>query len=288
MFKKTFFVLCPSYHGATLLSTMLNSHPEISSLGDTYPSNQFDQVCGCGNKVSQCDFWKNIKLEVTASKFSDSSGLLPRYPLDSGSGLNQLFHSRFAKLWASPENFRRFVSENELGDFKSNYARFNRAAYANISEPGHVFIDGVKSIARVHALEAAGFHIDGIIHLKRSSFDYVSSALINSHNNFSSTVRHAISYRLYHDAAAKLGSKHRLLQVSYEDLCDTPDMVMKKLFPFLGVEPRTVEELQKCRPETWHFMGNSSLFSFNGKVTRKRHTLPRRKKIVIKKLTGVS
>ena len=47
MFTKTFFVLSPSYHGATLLSKLLNAHPEVTALGDTYPSNQFDQICGC-------------------------------------------------------------------------------------------------------------------------------------------------------------------------------------------------------------------------------------------------
>src|SRR5680860_1773785 len=60
IFDKTFFVLSPSYHGATLLAKLINAHPEVTALGDTMPSNRFDQVCGCGTRVSACHFWQAI------------------------------------------------------------------------------------------------------------------------------------------------------------------------------------------------------------------------------------
>ena len=287
MFKKNYFVLCPSYHGATLLSTMLNSHPAISSLGDTYPSNKFDQICGCGKKVSNCDFWQSIKSEIKASRFINYSSILPRYPLERKMGLSQRMQSRFVALLASPGAFRKFCSELELNDFKADYDLFNRAVYHNLEEPGSVFVDGVKSVARVHALEASGFHIDGIIHLTRSSIDYVSSARKNSYNRFGSTLYHAMNYRLYHKAVEKLGRDRPVLSVSYEDLCDSPELVMKNLFLFLGVEPRSVGDLLENRHNIWHFMGNSSLFKFDKRLVRRKHDLPLGQKIVVTKVTGV-
>lgn len=44
MFEKTYFTLSPSYYGATLLAKLINGHPELTALRDTYLSNAFDQV----------------------------------------------------------------------------------------------------------------------------------------------------------------------------------------------------------------------------------------------------
>jgi hypothetical protein len=48
MFDRVFFVLAPSYHGATLLAKLVNAHPGVTALGDTMPSNRVDHFCGCG------------------------------------------------------------------------------------------------------------------------------------------------------------------------------------------------------------------------------------------------
>lgn len=71
MFETTYFVLSPSYHGATLLAKLLNAHPELTALGDTYPSNAFDQVCGCGEYVSACPFWQGIKKDTDAARHGE-------------------------------------------------------------------------------------------------------------------------------------------------------------------------------------------------------------------------
>ncbi len=84
MFEKTYFVLSPSYHGATLLSKLINAHPELTALGDTYPSNAFDQVCGCGVRVSVCPFWQAVKAEVGADRYPNTRVVLPQYPGDRG------------------------------------------------------------------------------------------------------------------------------------------------------------------------------------------------------------
>lgn len=84
MFEKTYFVLSPSYHGATLLSKLINAHPELTALGDTYPSNAFDQFCGCGARVSVCPFWQAVKAEVGADRYPNTRVVLPQYPGDRG------------------------------------------------------------------------------------------------------------------------------------------------------------------------------------------------------------
>jgi hypothetical protein len=84
MFEQAYFVLSPSYHGATLLSKLINAHPELTALGVTYPSNGFDQVCGCGKKVSECPFWQAIKADVGAERYPGTRVMLPQFPGDLG------------------------------------------------------------------------------------------------------------------------------------------------------------------------------------------------------------
>lgn len=84
MFENTYFVLSPSYHGATLLSKLINAHPELTALGDTFPSNAFDQVCGCGERVSKCPFWQAVKSDVGGERYLSNRVMLPQYPGDRG------------------------------------------------------------------------------------------------------------------------------------------------------------------------------------------------------------
>lgn len=53
MFERRYFIVAQNFHGTTLLSKLLNDHPEVVSLGDTYPSNRIDHICGCGENVSR-------------------------------------------------------------------------------------------------------------------------------------------------------------------------------------------------------------------------------------------
>ncbi|MEX0383602.1 hypothetical protein [Spiribacter pallidus] len=84
MFEKAFFVLSPSYHGATLLAKLINAHPDLTALGDTYPSNAFDQVCGCVRRVSQSSFWQAVKADLGTERHPDTRVMLPQYPRDRG------------------------------------------------------------------------------------------------------------------------------------------------------------------------------------------------------------
>ena len=56
--------LCPSYHGATLLSLILGNHSKVEALGDTVPTTAFNHQCGCGNYVAECDFWKGLATRI--------------------------------------------------------------------------------------------------------------------------------------------------------------------------------------------------------------------------------
>src|SRR4051812_36044101 len=74
------FVVCPSYQGATLLALLLNNHSQISALGDMLPWRGVNQMCACGQRVSECAFWTTVSKGVDTSAFSEGRTLLPVMP----------------------------------------------------------------------------------------------------------------------------------------------------------------------------------------------------------------
>ena len=59
---KYFVLLCPSFHGATMLSALLSNHSAICSAGDGNPATRDPNLipCKCGRKIASCDFWQGI------------------------------------------------------------------------------------------------------------------------------------------------------------------------------------------------------------------------------------
>jgi hypothetical protein len=287
MFDKTFFVLSPSYHGATLLAKLLNAHPEVTALGDTYPSNRFDQLCGCGERVSRCHFWQSVKNDVASCRVPGTRGLLPHYPNDRGGRLGRLLYSDFTSFWATPGNLRRLHRDAALKDFRLGYEAFLASIYAKIPQPGQVFADGVKFVSRVSALQAAGFHIDGIIHLYRHPVDFAASSMrTTGRNRVRGLVEHSLRYRFYHRRARQIEKTVPHIEVSYEAMSEEINEQLARIFRFLDVEALPLETLRTCFDQEWHFMGNASLFDFDGVISRRQHSLAGWQVAAVKRIAG--
>lgn len=273
MFEKTFFVLSPSYHGATLLAKLINAHPELTSLGDTYPSNDFDQICGCGERVSQCPFWQAIKADVGAERYPSTRVMLPQYPGDRGGVLGRIAFSDFTSFWATPQMLQK-VRGKHLPRFREDYEAFLAAVHRHMPQPGRIFVDGLKFNSRVAAVVAAGFSVGGIIHLYRDPVDFVASSMRNTgKDGWRGLIEHALRYRLYHARGRQVERSVPTLALQYESLAADIDAALARLFGFLGVEAMTVAELRPYFDQEWHFMGNSSLFGFDGVIRRSGHDL---------------
>lgn len=273
VFEKSFFVLSPSYHGATLLAKLINAHPELTALGDTYPSNAFDQVCGCGEQVSACPFWKAVKADVGAGRYPGTRVMLPQYPGDRGGAVGRFAFSDFTSFWATPAVLRR-VRAGELSVFSDDLQAFLAAVHRHTPNPGRIFVDGLKFNSRVAALIAARFPVSGVIHLHRDPVEFVASSMRNTgKGGWRGVVEYALRYRLYHARARQIARDVPYLPVHYEALADEIEGELARIFRFLGVEPMTVAELRPYFDQEWHFMGNSSLFGFDGVVRRSRHDL---------------
>lgn len=283
MFKRRYFIVAPNFHGATLLSKLLNDHPDVVSLGDTYPSNRFDQVCGCGEYVSHCPFWNAVAERVGAERYRKHPHLLPDYPRIAGGRLDRVLYSSLG-----PRILGRIIPRSARETFARDFEAFESAVHQHVGRPqARVFVDGVKSISRVYALMAAGVRVDGVIHLHRDPGDYIKSTMKQKGRSWRVFFPRMVAYRLFHRLARRTAAWAPRLSVTYEGLAERPDETMSALFQFLGVPPKTIRELISQELEQpWHFMGNASLFHFDGTIRRSRHelTLPERR--IVRLLAG--
>lgn len=282
MFRRTFFILALNYHGATLLGKLLYGHPSVVCLADTYPSNLFDQICGCGVPVSECGFWQVVKQRLRADRYLHHPVMLPGYPRIVGGSVDRYLYNMM-----SPGVARRVMARRETQRFVDDFKTFTECVYAEYKEGNpEVFVDGCKSIARVAALLAAGANVDGVIHLTRNAGDSAKSTAKQVNGGMPTLVRSAIGWRLYHGRARRLRRYVPYLSISYKELTEYTDETLQRIFRFLGVETMGKNDLILEKEVPWHFMGNVSMFDFDGKIARRRHELTRAESGLVRLLAG--
>ena len=278
MFDRNFFVVAPNFHGATILSRLLNAHSDIVSLGDTYPSRIFDQICGCGKYVSQCPFWLDISSSISSERYSQEAALLPRYPPILGFGGDSLMYNELPAFL-----LKKLLKQEHLNLYSDDYQRFLQAVHRHHAyKQPHVFVDGVKSISRVQALKLAGVPISGVIHITRSPYDFVKS----SEKQGQSAYKAAIGYRTYHRMASRMQGKIPYIRVSYEELATSTKQTLEQLFTFMDVPVTKLDELRENFGEAWHFMGNASLLKFDGTMRLSKYEIDESTKKKIIRLSG--
>jgi hypothetical protein len=134
----------------------------------------------------------------------------------------------------------------------------------------------------VHALKLSGVPIDGILHITRSPYDFVKS----SEKQGKSLLKASIRYRMYHKEAERLRSQFPYIRVSYEELAESTDKTLERLFNFINVPVVGVDELKENFNDAWHFMGNASLLKFDGTMRLSTYNVEERIKNKIILLTG--
>jgi hypothetical protein len=262
----------------------LTDHPDVVSLGDTYPSNRFDQVCGCGAYVSQCPFWKQVGERVGAERYRDFPHLLPNYPAILSGRWDRLLYNML-----SPRLLRRLIPKSLRDGFAQDFEAFAAAVHENAGRPeASVYVDGVKSISRVYALAASGVRVDGVIHLQRDPGDYIQSTMKQEGRSWRVFLTRLLSWRMFHNRARRIGEEEvPYFSLTYEGLADRPDETLRDLFAFLGASPMSVRDLVgQSKDAPWHFMGNASLFHFDGNIRRSRHEQSPAERRMVRLLAG--
>jgi len=260
------FVLCPRFHGATALGLLLNNHSKVSSLGDMFPSSEFDQSCGCGKNVSQCPFWQLLERKFAAMLNRGPGVLYPAWPrvLGRRSVNDALVNTTtLLALHTTPRVWRLLGGGPER--FIGFYLDFVRTV--NEYNDTSVFVNGQKSLKAVLALKSIlGDRARvNIVHLVRDPRGFhCSEKKADPDIGVDDSARRWHSYHRRVTRLVRPLANAGYLAVRYEDLCKQPEPTMTKVFDFLGVEYQDVSR----PPSLHHLVGHKSKGQFDGTLSQ--------------------
>lgn len=264
-----YYVIAPSYHGATFLALLLNSHPDITYPGDTIPKRRFlDSRCSCGERISDCPFWSYI-LDATASgrNQQDERFVGAYYPdISSSPVLNRAANLAVGTLGLAIGPAAWIPFRNAANKYAHEYLAVSRAAKK--WNGSRLFIDGGKSLVRVWVNRSLfPSHDTRLIHLIRDPRAFHASNLKNLATG-ASIEASCKSWKRKHRFTSWLGRgllKPGYLQVRYEDLCLNPNETLGQVLDFLDVDSVNLLEHAKVA-ENQHVIGNVSKNNFDGSI----------------------
>lgn len=266
------FVLCPSYHGATLLSCLLSNHSKISAMGDTLPQKRFLEegaaTCSCGETIDRCKFWQKVIGEFNPNLVYRDKNILPMYPVVFNNEYVNYLFSKYITLFFlySKKNLWDCLKQS-CTSFLNVYENFYK--FVCYLQSTSFFVDGKKDLVKISVLiSMENFKSKiRIIHLIRDPRAvYYSHLRRNSPLTLDKFCR---SWVAFHQRTEKLGellpARGQYYFLRYEDLCQSPPSIMENVQNFLGVP---LENLTLPNPacKLKHLIGNTMLQTFDGKI----------------------
>jgi hypothetical protein len=202
------------HSGSTLLTFLLNAHPEIFTVGEVKVA--FDILptrwqtrrgrCSCGKRFFSCNFWQSVL-----------AGMAVR-----GWGLDAL--DVFNHDPSEKEN-----AHQKLGAFTD--------AVLDVSNTT-VFVDASKKTEFIQPLIENPWIELKILNLIRDGRGVVNSWRKNNPEApFPKLIRNWIFKEKERADLLRTVPKAKVLSFKYEDLCKKPHKVLSKVFSFVGVQP---------------------------------------------------
>jgi hypothetical protein len=256
------FTLCPAFHGATLLSLLVNNHSELICLGDTNPTRSYDQVCACGHRVSECSFWQAVFHGARVERFASDDCWLPTLPHFTGSREVDRWLCAGLSLGARLPPLNRPVQGIKASrEYLDAYHGCFRVAFAQSG--AKYFVDGQKSVLKALWFARSGLFDVRFVHLTRDPRGFAASA---ARAESASAETAALAWRRTHRRITWLCRQFpadRTFRMRYEDLVASPQETMGSLFDFLKVGREDVICAPRD-PKKHHAMGNKMIFEFDG------------------------
>lgn len=249
------------YSGSTLLSFLINSHPQIATVGEMTGPNHWQDpetyLCSCGQPIRQCSFWH----EVAAAMQSRG------YDFDPGhfNTRMQLGHHRYVRRILSGslgnslvEDLRDVVlrpwssRSRQLSELIERYEVLASAILAVTGKS--VFFDASKNHMAIRYLSRSAAVDLRVVHLVRDVRGASLSKKKNRQVSWSRAVNSWVRGNQNIERQLRRLPADRWIRVRYEDLCREPDRTMSRLFEFCGVKPYTVTSAASSQEH--HIVGN--------------------------------
>jgi hypothetical protein len=237
------YIVGMPHSGSTLLAFLLNTHPDIISLGevarvgDLLPSRWVKKtdLCSCGKTFFYCKFW-NRALAGYAAR---------------GYGLEE------SDFFATKE------IEGEIpGDKLVAFAE----SVLDVTGT-QVFVDASKFPVRVPPLsQVSGIDLR-IINLYRDGRGVVHSWKKRLKNaSMKKVIQGWIKRENQRKAVLSSINADRVMKLKYEDLCSAPEVTLRSIFDFIGVDPQVRINMRYKSQVEHHIIGNPMRIRTNEKI----------------------
>jgi hypothetical protein len=255
------YVASSSASGTTLLSFLLNTHPDVFTVSHTvghyYPDEETFR-CSCGAALPDCPFFSRLAQAMRSRglpfKFNDfgtdyravdnerlNRWLTASLPIIHSSALERL---RNGILWALPgvaSKLRRQHLANRV--FVDEALAFSGAK---------VFADTSQNPHRLRYLRRNPDFDISVIHLLRDPRGMAAS--YRRRHGYSAGVAAQNWLREQEIIVRVLREFDRKTTLHYEDLCEAPAREVERLYRFIGIEPHPLPE--NFKETEHHILGN--------------------------------
>jgi len=276
------YILSASHSGSTLLTMLLNSHPEVATIGERltgYPGDLSWYLCSCGCKIRECHFWQGVAsamrksgidfhLENFGTEFCMPDSRIAAWllgPLHHGPTL-ELLRDVGLKLFTHwPSIFPEIIFANEIlvdAILKYYHAR--------------LFVDkGNRALRLKYLLRIPSFDLK-VIRLIRDgravALTYIDPAEFadarvpakrgggtgwKRKDEQLSMAQAAHQWRRCNEEAENILNrldKSQWIEVRYEELCKDTENTLDRLFKFFGLNPD--KRARDFRSVEHHVLGN--------------------------------
>ncbi len=278
------YILAASHSGSTLLALLLDSHPEICSVGELKVGALGDldnYLCSCRRKLLECPFWSNVREDMheAGEEFELNN---PRTDIRAVQHpilrklLRPMVRGRFlefvrdAMLWFVPawhRHFRNIKRRNRA--FLSALARLSGASVVADSSKVGVRL---KYLMRDEQIDVRVIRLvrDGrgvaLTYVDPSEFADAKTAELrgggtgksDTHAKLDMTEAAYEWARANTEAEALKGrlNSNQYLEIHYEDLCSNTEHTLNTVYRFLNVAESASEVIENIDKIEHHIVGN--------------------------------
>lgn len=274
--RRYLYLAGTSFTGSTLLSFLLNLHPQIVSVGEaTGPLRAWrdrrEYPCSCGAKLADCPFWRGVGEEMGKRGLLfepehwdmrfDPDSVLGRRLITSSLRSNRADRLRDALASRTPvlgKHLRSVAVRNEA-----------LAGSACTVAGKSVFADASKSVNRARLLDRMTDIEPYVVHLVRDPLGFVASKKSRVEKNpRGAQVGNATRYWNRRSEQAELLfallPPERRLRVRYEDLCSDPESEFARICDFVGLD--ALPGPYDFRTGEHHIIGNHMRLSNSSEI----------------------
>lgn len=267
----TAILLSNWYSGATLLSLLLDSNPDIVCNGETFPFGINDtrrHNCSCGEYIDQCDFYKNTTNINPDFKFPDNwdyefAIVNPKFHRNKL--LNRFLSSPVRDSEMRDALIKYLNISSDIESFVDKQLEFmkNAISYQNAK----LYIDGTKSIRRAQLLaKYSSLEKIKVIHLIRDGRAFCNSYRKNQSISEDNLIQAAIRWNDYISLVDQLENRFKnieVMHIRYEDICNFQDSTLQSIVDFLPED--LAYKFGKSGVKA-HILGNRMRTNFDFKI----------------------